>query len=229
MPATHRALFLVFVAIAACGRSRSGTVAPAPFSANPAAEYPAALLDSGIAGRVVVEALVGADGLIRLDSVRLIESSHPLFEASVRSTLPRWRFKPALVDGVPAQYRVRLPFEFALKVPTPQDCRTIILRADSIELAQTGLRLGRGFPRTLQPITAVAPRSRAGRPARTVAEFQVRSDSTVAPRSLRIVESTLPSDEAAAELRDVLRRWLFQPAQTRGCLFPAITRFSVSY
>ena len=222
-------MLLLAVATAACARASSGTVAPVPFSANPAAEYPVALLDSGVAGRVVVEALVGTDGLVNADSVRLIESSHPLFEASVRRTLPRWRFRPALVDGAPVEYRVRLPFEFALKVPTPKDCRAIIVRADSIELAQTGQRLGRGFPRTLQPITAVSPRARAGRPARTVAEFQVRSDSTVAPRSLRIVESTLPADEAAGELRDVLRLWLFQPAQTRGCLFPAITRFAISY
>lgn len=222
-------MLLIAVAVAACARSSHGTAAPVPFSANPAAEYPAALLDSGVAGRVVVEALVGTDGLIQMDSVRLIESSNPQFEASVRRTLPRWRFRPALVDGAPVAYRVRLPFEFALRVPTPKDCRAVIVRADSIELAQTGQRLGRGFPRTLQPITAVAPRAHAGRPTRTVAEFQVRSDSTVAPRSLRIVESTLSAEEAAGELRDVLRLWRFQPAQARGCLFPAITRFQIAY
>lgn len=212
-----------------CAGSPQAVTAPVPSSANAPAEYPAALLDSGVAGRVVVEAVVAEDGRLVPGSIVLIESSHPLFEASVRSALSRWRFRPATAAGVAVEYRVRLPFEFALRVPSPQDCREIIIRADSIERDQTGQRLGRGLQRTLQPITAVPPRSRADRPARTVAEFQVRSDSTVAARTLRIVESTLPADEAANELRGVLTFWRFHPATVRGCFFPALTRFELSY
>jgi TonB family protein len=222
---------VVFVAWAAgigCSQSRQA-VAPMPLSANPPAEYPAALLDSGIAGRVVLEATVAVDGLVIPGTVRVIESDHPLFEASARAALSHWRFRPAMRNGAPTEFPVRLPFEFALKVPTPQDCRAIILRADSVERQQTGMPLGRGLPRTLQPIAAVPPRAREGRPARTVAEFQVRSDSTVTGRSLRIVESTLPPDVAAAELRDVMRLWRFHPAESRGCLYPAITRFELAY
>ena len=173
--------------------------------------------------------MVGTDGRIVPGSARTVQSDHPLFEESARAALARWRFQPAIRNGEPTTFPVRLPFEFALKVPTPQDCREIILRADSIERAQTGERLGRGFRRSLQPISAVPPRARPGRPARTVAEFQVRSDSTVAARSLRIVESNLPPDVAADELRDALRLWLFHPAHSRGCLYPATTRFEVTY
>lgn len=79
---------------------------------NPAPLYPAELLDSRPTGRVVMTFVVTKTGLIDTTTVRVVESSHPLFEAAARAVLKRWRFLPAEVGGRRVSQQVQVPFIF---------------------------------------------------------------------------------------------------------------------
>lgn len=84
---------------------------PRPLSAPPP-EYPAAALRAGASGDVALRILVGADG--RPDEVTVVGSSRnrALDRAAVQ-TVRRWRFEPAMRDGVavPATVQQVIRFE----------------------------------------------------------------------------------------------------------------------
>ena len=64
--------------------------------------YPPSEMRAGREGRVQVRVLVGIDG--RVKQVELLSAaSDAFFEATKRQALSKWRFKPALRDGVPEE------------------------------------------------------------------------------------------------------------------------------
>ena len=79
---------------------------------NPAPLYPTELLDTRPTGRVVMTFVVTKTGGIDASTIRVVESSHPLFEAAARAVLPRWRFLPAEVGGRMVSQKVEVPFIF---------------------------------------------------------------------------------------------------------------------
>jgi TonB family protein len=63
-----------------------------------------------LAGNVVVEVLVGEDGVpLKID---LVSSANPLFTEEVMRVMPLWRFKPVLADGERVRARVKVLFIF---------------------------------------------------------------------------------------------------------------------
>lgn len=84
---------------------------PTPVTRKPApfARMPAAVRDEVRRKGAVVKADVIVDTLGRADmkTFKVVESSHPWLAASLRGTLPRWRFSPALLAGckVPRVYK----------------------------------------------------------------------------------------------------------------------------
>jgi len=84
---------------------------PAPvFRKRPV--YPNQLRQESIEGRVVAEFRVDRDG--HTHQVRITESDHPDFSASVVEALLRWQFVPGLVDGEPVEFCMRIPMVFRL-------------------------------------------------------------------------------------------------------------------
>ena len=79
---------------------------------NPPPLYPAELLTTRPTGRVVMIFVVTKTGGIDPSTVRVVDSSHPLFEAAARAVLPRWRFLPAAVGGRRVAQQVQVPFIF---------------------------------------------------------------------------------------------------------------------
>lgn len=75
--------------------------------------YPQKARNEGVAGRVVVQFVVHADGLPK--NTRILESVHPLLDAeAIRlvSIMPRW--EPAKVDGEIVKVSFTLPVRFGL-------------------------------------------------------------------------------------------------------------------
>jgi protein TonB len=83
--------------------------------AAPHPVYPERLRRAGIAGRVVVEAVIDTIGRAEPGSVRVIETHHPGFDAAARDYVLRAVFRPARVNGRPVRVLVRVPIEFALR------------------------------------------------------------------------------------------------------------------
>ncbi|MDW8332778.1 MAG: energy transducer TonB, partial [Bacteroidia bacterium] len=75
--------------------------------------YPAAALDSAVAGKVFVKILVDESG--RPVEHRIIKSPHRLLSEAVESRVYDLRFSPAERDGKPIAAWVTLPFQFAIE------------------------------------------------------------------------------------------------------------------
>jgi periplasmic protein TonB len=83
--------------------------------AGPRPVYPEALRRAGIAGRVVVEAVIDTLGRAEPGSVRIIETPNPGFDTAARDHVLGALFRPARVNGRPVRVLVRVPVEFALR------------------------------------------------------------------------------------------------------------------
>ncbi len=73
--------------------------------------YPPAARSSGVEGQVMVQALVGKDGLVK--DTKVVKSIPELDAAAVES-VRQWRFKPALSKGQPVAVWVAVPVKFSL-------------------------------------------------------------------------------------------------------------------
>jgi TonB family protein len=81
--------------------------------------YPQQLRRENIEGRVVAEFRVDRKG--QTHQIKIIESDHPDFSASVVEALLNWRFMPGLVDGEPVEFRMRIPMVFRIVTSEPED------------------------------------------------------------------------------------------------------------
>jgi protein TonB len=81
---------------------------------SPLPRYPDMLRSSRLEGGVRVVFVVDANGRVEMESVRIIDASHPLFAEAVRSVLPRMRFRPAQAGNRRVRQLVEIPFGFTL-------------------------------------------------------------------------------------------------------------------
>jgi TonB family protein len=83
-----------------------------PTSAAP--QYPSYLQENHIEGSLTVEFVVDTTGGADSTSLRVIHSSHPAFEQSLREALPHMRFVPAELGGRLVRQWVRQEFRFLM-------------------------------------------------------------------------------------------------------------------
>lgn len=125
-PVSWLAAPLALLALAACNRSnpdsvalpddsraRRGDDAPVMVNAPSPVEYPAALYARGIEGKVVLRLFVDETGQLRSDSTRVAESSgYPALDSAALAAVPRFRFAPALRNGIAVQATFLQPVHF---------------------------------------------------------------------------------------------------------------------
>jgi TonB family protein len=73
-------------------------------------KFPALAKAARLAGNVVVQVLISENGFPLKTEV--VSSAHEVFTQEVLRVMPYWRFKPVVVDGLPARVRVRVLFIF---------------------------------------------------------------------------------------------------------------------
>jgi TonB family protein len=117
------------LALMACERKDDGTmrlidrdapppVTPAedpPVAINPISpvRYPAALLQQGIEGSVLLRLYVDSAGVVIPDSTRIAESSgYPALDSAALAGAPELRFSPALLRGRPVAAPFLQPVQF---------------------------------------------------------------------------------------------------------------------
>ena len=74
-------------------------------------KYPQDAFDQKIEGEVVIEVMIDTKG--RVTNTRVIKSVPGLDKAAVDS-LKKWRFRPALKNGIPIAFRAHLPVSFKI-------------------------------------------------------------------------------------------------------------------
>ena len=82
---------------------------------GPAPQYPELLRQAGIAGRVVVEAIIDSTGRAEPSSIKVVTSPHPGFEQPAKNYIRSALFRPARVHGRAVRVLVRLPINFTIR------------------------------------------------------------------------------------------------------------------
>ncbi|HVU33324.1 MAG TPA: energy transducer TonB [Opitutaceae bacterium] len=75
-----------------------------------APDYPEDLKREGVAGLVVVQCTIDAQG--NVDQPQVQKSSNKEFEQPAIDAIKRWKFKPAKLDGNPVARKVSIPIKF---------------------------------------------------------------------------------------------------------------------
>jgi protein TonB len=87
--------------------------APVALNAVSPVQYPRALLEQGIEGRVLLRLYVDSAGRLLPDSTRIAESSgYPALDSAALSGAPALRFSPALRRGRPVAAPFLQPVQF---------------------------------------------------------------------------------------------------------------------
>ncbi|MHB1312175.1 MAG: TonB family protein [Gemmatimonadaceae bacterium] len=81
---------------------------------SPLPRFPQLLKDSGVEGMARLQFVVDTLGRVELESVRVVDATHPLFAAAVQATLPRMHFSPARVGNHRVRQLVEFPIEFRI-------------------------------------------------------------------------------------------------------------------
>ena len=87
----------------------------APMATNPIPRYPAALRTAGIEGSVQARFVVDTTGRVRMESVIVDATDHPLFASAVIDALRAARFTPAELRGRKVAQLVAQPFVFVIR------------------------------------------------------------------------------------------------------------------
>ena len=74
--------------------------------------YPRVLADQGVAGRVMLELIVNADGHVRPGSVRVVSATNPQFSDATLRIVERFRFRPAHVGDQAVPVMVTIPIDW---------------------------------------------------------------------------------------------------------------------
>ncbi|HVV50038.1 MAG TPA: energy transducer TonB, partial [Polyangia bacterium] len=83
------------------------------YRTKPKPEYPLPSLRRREEGTVVLEVVVGPDGLPRGISLRR-SSGHPLLDRAAMEVVRRWTFEPGRAAGVPVTSAAVVPVRFSL-------------------------------------------------------------------------------------------------------------------
>jgi len=84
-----------------------------PLSSNPTPDYPAAALNAGLEGDVIVRLQIDANGKVSQASVVGHEGGvDPALDKAAIEALRQWRFQPAMRDGRAINSIVQVPVEF---------------------------------------------------------------------------------------------------------------------
>ena len=86
-----------------------------PVAVNPdvPVDYPPALYQQGIEGRVLLKLFVDSTGALVRDSTKVAESSgYPAFDSAAVAAVPRLRFAPGRRDGVAVPMSFSQPIVF---------------------------------------------------------------------------------------------------------------------
>jgi TonB family protein len=76
--------------------------------------YPETMLRRRIEGLVLVQYVVDSTGRADTSTFRVLSATHPDFVKAVKTTLPKMRFRPAMMNGKRVAQLVQQPFAFKI-------------------------------------------------------------------------------------------------------------------
>jgi TonB family protein len=224
-----------------------GNVAPPRKIRDVKPEYPAAALDARVAGVVIVEALIGADG--KVVKARVLRSI-PLLDQAALDAVKQWEWEPTLLNGaaVPVVITATVNFmpsagsgaigEAAIPPPPPPPPPAKAGSAASAVAAAKDAadpwyppsiqRVGGSVqpPRKVVDVRAVYPQEAqdANVQGVVIIEIVVGTDGKVT--QARVLRSIPMLDQAAL---DAVKQWEFTPTVLNGMLVPVVMTVTVNF
>lgn len=184
------------------------------------AAYPPALQRAGRGGRVLLSAVVAADG--SMDQMRVVESTDSAFNAPSLSSIAVLRWTPGSLGGRPVATRVQIPVEW--EAPPPADDLAAQVEYELKDVAvQPRLRnedelrnaLVRAYPSSVKET------------GNALVMVRMRVDTQGVPSRLQIVSSSdIRFNQASLEAAAVAR---FHPASIGGQGVPVWVTLPVAW
>lgn len=81
---------------------------------SPPVRYPEILRQAGIEGRVLVEVVLDTLGRAERGSIRILSSTHQLFDAPAREAVASSHYRPGRIQGRAVRVRVQVPLNFSI-------------------------------------------------------------------------------------------------------------------
>ncbi|HEV8496315.1 MAG TPA: M56 family metallopeptidase [Gemmatimonadaceae bacterium] len=199
---------------------------------NPSPRYPDLLRSAKISGGVVAQFVVDTTGVPDMRTFKVLKSSHELFMASVRETVPSLRFSPAEVGGRKVKQLVEMPFEFSLSREAEQPGVTFSARQVSppnvspggLRKPDTKLPPGVYFEYQVQKAVSPAAGNRAPRypdllrsakiEGQVLAQFIVDENGIADSTSITVLRST--HDLFTNAVLSTIGSFRFNPAELGG-------------
>ncbi|HEY7192541.1 MAG TPA: energy transducer TonB, partial [Gemmatimonadales bacterium] len=82
---------------------------------GPSLRYPDIMRESGIEGRVLVQAIIDTMGRAESGSIRIVNSPHPGFNNAARDYVAHALFRPARLHGRAVRVLVNMPIDFKIR------------------------------------------------------------------------------------------------------------------
>ena len=79
---------------------------------SPLARYPDILRQAGIEGRVLIEVVIDTSGHAERGTIRVLTSTHQLFEGPAREVVQNSLYSPGRIQGRAVRVRVQVPINF---------------------------------------------------------------------------------------------------------------------
>ena len=99
-------------------------------AAQPPASYPALAQHMKVQGSVVLQAVIGVDGIIQ--DLHVL-SGPTILAAAAQQAVREWRFKPVLQNGQPVETKANIIVNFNIRVTDNSDPTTLAeSRADGL-------------------------------------------------------------------------------------------------
>jgi len=196
-------------------------------------EYPAAAVKAGIAGEVLLEAVVGANG--KVVDVRVTKSLDEAsgIDASAIAAVRKWQFMPASIAGQKVAVVVAVRAEFQLHpagdpagkpftesglLPGPDD-------ASPFDEKTPGLRMPMLKQQTAPKYTSEAMRAKI----QGVVELEVVIGADGRVSSARVIKSLDKAFGLDREAIVTARKWTFTPGRLNGVAVPTKIRLVLEF
>lgn len=150
-------------------------VRPAPN--NPAPRYPELLRSGGVDGQVLAQFVVDTTGRPDMLTFKVLKSSHDLFTAAVRNSVPTMTFFPAEVGHKKVRQLIQMPFEFGMAQASNGRLQPVSVTSLAPEAAKKGVATAPGIR-----VTGVPPRGIAAASAPPGVYLERQVTKAVSPR-----------------------------------------------
>jgi TonB family protein len=224
-----------------------GSIAPPRRIKDVKPEYPAAALEARVAGVVIVEALIGAEG--KVVKARVLRSI-PLLDQAALDAVKQWEWEPTMLNGaaVPVVITATVNFmpsagsgaigEAAIPPPPPPPPPA---KAASAASAVAGAkdaadpwypdgitRVGSGIqpPRKVVDVRAVYPQEALDANVQGVVIIEVVIGTDGKVTQARVLRSIPMLDQAAL---DAVKQWEFTPTVVNGMLKTVVMTVTVNF